>query len=717
MSKYDAFFESLISSSSHPLFSRLRETSSTPFSEPEIIDMAQALLRNAPAKASITELIASLHERIASVSPDSRQHLQKKVSFSYPTPTNPFADGVSAPFALYSAAKRLLSQARVAHTAHNASASTLFLKLVLASIVDFQILHFDYIPALITSLNDQRGASLHPTITVIPLQLPYGKTANAENRLYIAAGEVATYLKTFLSHPEAYDLLRSLSEENRNSLPSKLQSLLLEEFDCPEIGLGGFTFQAFLGAVSTVAYTEMPPAVVAYRSRATVSHSLPPERLGRLAKLALAPFTVVTAPRQREDTSGDDEFQHEDRAPYLDPDWMKDLRSVVKKESVDCGRLQEMAKNSDYAQLRCVADYALYLSKMLKAASIYRFVFLIATRLIPRLEGQSPEHLTWDDWEELVEKVLDDDSFFHRKSSTDDNDRNAAGYSRPLVKALRHFILFSLRGREGVKAILQQLPTSGLVHVDANLYSVDEYFGAKRYLVGASPVPNTHQIEAAEVALILGYRCGLRRAEAAFLRLSDFDVDDHLHIRPWFLRKLKTPNAARDLPLRLLIEQANREEFEAVMRFVNGRRERALKSSVPEDEALLFCKDEDVRSPINFDKLLERISEAFQQSLGTDSFRFHHLRHSFANICLLRLWPGLHQIANHMLRGKAGEETRKLIATSDTFRKDLLHTDKVTGEDLKAIALLMGHGSAATTIEHYIHVLDWYRKPDRNQPS
>jgi hypothetical protein len=49
------------------------------------------------------------------------------------------------------------------------------------------------------------------------------------------------------------------------------------------------------------------------------------------------------------------------------------------------------------------------------------------------------------------------------------------------------------------------------------------------------------------------------------------------------------------------------------------------------------------------------------------------------------------------------------IRGSEKFRKDLFGTDAIRGSDLQAIALLMGHGSSATTLEHYLHVLDWYR--------
>jgi len=72
----------------------------------------------------------------------------------------------------------------------------------------------------------------------------------------------------------------------------------------------------------------------------------------------------------------------------------------------------------------------------------------------------------------------------------------------------------------------------------------------------------------------------------------------------------------------------------------------------------------------------------------------------------LRLSPHLGPVARQILRHHP--KTLDLIKNTDGFRKALLTTDKVRGTDLQAIALLMGHGSAATTVEHYIHVLDWW---------
>jgi len=463
------------------------------------------------------------------------------------------------------------------------------------------------------------------------------------------------------------------------------------------------SFEDLIEAAVLMANFELPAMIVAHRSRKIVSHSLPPERLSRLGKPHFPSFPPFSPSRLRELTQDGSSDSENNDATDLDPIWMSRLRQGVKKDGIDVSILQELAKYKDDVCARGIGEYALYLSgKDIGSSTVYRYVFLIASRLLPRLKNRDFDQMDEDQWEDLAERILDDDTFFHRKDIPDATKRNVAGYSRPLVKALRHFILFSLRGKQMPLSLRNRLPDSGLVAVDANFFTVDEYRKALKELSSSRPTPDTHQILAARVALILGYRCGLRRAEAAFLRLSDFDVDDHLHIRPWFLRKLKTANAKRDLPFRLLMTP---EEFEDLKRFLSWVR--ALPNSENED-ALLFCAERSALQPLDFDHLLRRISDAFHFSLKIDSFRYHHLRHSFANICFLRLQPDLHQTLRHLLRSH--NETLEWIGDSDSFRKALFRTNKLEGEAPQAIALLMGHGSAATSFEHYIHVLDWYRK-------
>jgi hypothetical protein len=121
---------------------------------------------------------------------------------------------------------------------------------------------------------------------------------------------------------------------------------------------------------------------------------------------------------------------------------------------------------------------------------------------------------------------------------------------------------------------------------------------------------------------------------------------------------------------------------------------------------------------MDFGYVLKDINRVFREGNLPDRkpidahFHYHRLRHSFGNLMLLKLWPDLQRIAKLFLSGRQNGSTRLWIAGSRDFREKLFGTGKVTESDLQAIALLMGHGSAATSLEHYLHVLDWYECPE-----
>ena len=111
---------------------------------------------------------------------------------------------------------------------------------------------------------------------------------------------------------------------------------------------------------------------------------------------------------------------------------------------------------------------------------------------------------------------------------------------------------------------------------------------------------------------------------------------------------------------------------------------------------------------MKFDRISEALREAFlgmQESIfAVPEFTFHMLRHSAANLWLLKLQPNL--------VAKCVFERHPLTLEwidEEGFRERLFGTS-IHGSDLQAIALLLGHGSSAVSVEHYLHVLEWYRK-------
>jgi site-specific recombinase XerD len=465
----------------------------------------------------------------------------------------------------------------------------------------------------------------------------------------------------------------------------------------------GFSLSALLRTERQLAITKMPAVMAAHRRRRIVSHSLRPQVIARIRGNRVAPDGPSKrwdrTERAAENTTEEANSEETDWGPV----WMIQLRNALKKDRVDRGILQSLASGAEVSGKR-MAEFALCLSVRLKPSSIRRYVFLIATRVMPRFEHCDPLEVDEEAWEEVVEQVFDEDVFFHRERDSDNSQPKGNGYSIALIKALRHFFWFLSQRREKALHLKGMLPGTGLLKVDANIITVDEYKAALDWLSGPSGFSDLHLRNASRVALIFGYRCGLRRAEAAYLRVCDFDRADHLHVRPGSLRKLKTSNARRDLPLRVLLPT---EELEEVLKFVSARE----PAGSNREDALLFSVESNPQAPINFERVIGQVHCALRTATGDESLHYHHLRHSFANMILLKLWPDLHLVARHVFHRHP--ETVAWFDDPESFRRQLFGTSAISGSDLQAIALLMGHGSSATTLEHYIHILDWYSNPDR----
>jgi integrase len=459
-----------------------------------------------------------------------------------------------------------------------------------------------------------------------------------------------------------------------------------------------------LRAARQLAVIQMLPVIAAHRGRKIVSHSLRPQVIARIQGVREALNVSFKLPAQAEPVVMDAAEETDSEEMDWESVWLTQLRKALKKDRIDRDILQFLASGADISGQR-MAEFALYLSTRLRPSSIQRYVLLIATRVMPRFEHCDPLEVDEDAWEEVIQQVLEEDNFFRRKRDSDNKQPKGNGYSIALIKALRHFFWFMSQRRGKALAHLKgMLPGTGLLKVDANIITVDEYKAALDCLNGPYGFPDLHLRNASRVALMLGYRCGLRRAEAAYLRVYDFDAADHLHVRPSSLRKLKTSNARRDLPLRVLLPT---EELEEVLRFVASARDRAGSNR---EDALLFSAESSPRAPINFERVIGQLHCALRTATGDESLHYHNLRHSFANMLLLKLWPALHSVARHVFHHHPA--TVAWFDEPESFRRQLFRTSAISGSDLQAIALLMGHGGPATTLEHYIHVLDWYSKPD-----
>ncbi len=717
MTSYADTLDQLLGSARSAAVKRVLDGTSGESLREDVAELEAYILKNAPAGEKLHRLIDLAHARILTLYPQQASFLRQKATYKYPTYRNVLTEEIAEASQICVRAESWLEERLKLRERPTPPAR--ITELIVSMILDFQLLDPKIIPPLLESLRDLQLVRFNKRLVGIHVLMRHGHTN--QERFLSVAGVRAKNLTGRLKKPGLRAWLDAVITSFRENPGHAMQAIDTEI----QSGAGAniFTVSELIKAASQIAIEHIPTSVLAVRTGLTISHSLKVSALERMRGLHAnhdSDDKEVNSEESDEEADQEDlEDPDEDFETPLasEPAWRIDLRAAVRKTAVDEELLQAMA-NSPEPAAKWIGLYALSLvAKERSISTIYKYVGLAADRLLIRLADRDPANIETDEWEELVEQILDEDAFYHRKKySVCDDQRDSAGYSRSLIKVLRGFATLVHGGKKGKHPLAGLLPKGGLIHVEANFITVDEYQKALDWF-DSDQVDRlkTYFNASCRAALILGFRLGLRRSEVAFLRVCDFDellpgedfrtANPHLHVRPWLLRKLKTSNAERDLPLVPLVRE---RELEELLEFVGLARKLGR-------EALLFRTREKKAGGMNFDRIATALGEAFQRSSrpmaervkSVPEFHFHLLRHSAANFWLLKLQKNLSPVArcvfeNHPLTLEWFDKPG--------FRTELLGTDQIRGSDIQICAFLLGHGSGAVTVEHYLHVLEWHRK-------
>lgn len=331
-------------------------------------------------------------------------------------------------------------------------------------------------------------------------------------------------------------------------------------------------------------------------------------------------------------------------------------------------------------------------SGVIKASSAETYFRTLALHLIYEAEDIDLLDLEVDDFETLYERAAE---------RFDTEVRRAYFWGR-----LRDFHDFMFRcGAPDVD--LRELDgwvSSGATRVSANLVIEKEFQRFKTSLT-----PGTDQDAGTMVFLagMLAYRAGLRRRETQMLRIQDIHpgCDPFLLIRPSRLASLKTNSSKRRVPLRPLLPS---DELEILIAFRAKRIDQ-----IGGEVGLLFADPSAPWTPMSYARLIDPVTAIFAAITGNVGvpFRFHHLRHSFANWVFIAflamdepelLVRHLPIFDSHLLASERLRLLREcffpLGAEAETF-PDRRH--------LYQVAALMGHLSPTTTCLSYLHLIDW----------
>ena len=281
-----------------------------------------------------------------------------------------------------------------------------------------------------------------------------------------------------------------------------------------------------------------------------------------------------------------------------------------------------------------------------------------------------------------------------------------ASQCKSLAIGLRefHHYLVKQHGVEPLPSLEAALgEDAGLLPVDANLISFDDYAAAQTWLetprLNSKPLVIT---QIAQLVLMFAFRLGMRRREIWGLLLDDVDVDGEISIivRPNATRRLKTPSSKRVIPAEAFLSA---EELKKLRKWVEDRTKpfKSGNDHQARSEAPLFPAQIDGR-PISTESIRKLIFEALRKVSGDRHLYLHHLRHAFGTWTYLRLRAPDYPRVCEFFRDTP--LTLAAIQQGSELRRRLIGTDVSPSRKYAyAVARLLGHSSPAVSMAHYLH--------------
>jgi integrase len=696
------------------------------WSNHEMRELEKQILGQVPEEDDLRVVFDTLAKVVASYCLKANQILPYPRSY-HPvrTEANPLAADIVAAERIFDSVKNWVDEAL--KDADNQGESSLFRLALLSSITNFQLLDkamqisfFESLAFPENSLVSRQGKA-----GAIYLSLAFHGQEHSESRLYVLNDQMRKLIKgispsflrqscpkgvdsearTSARHKEIYDFLRGLVNE---------------------LSPTNFALDEVTSAARTVCYLRMPALVAAHRCRKFVSHAPNRATLNRIFNrrasrpFIIPPHKIISPPSSTAESTDAVDLEVDDTA-QVTPTWMNVLRKTLDLDDAQA----EVTELASFASTlpppgATLAEFARRrLINRVSPMQVRRQTLLLSRRVGCRLGDKDPLTLDQDTLETVFRDALNDD---WNEAPQDSHLDWEPASKLHTVNALNQFHRFlnGMRQEHQVRPFTQSdelkklLTSPALLNVDANFITIDEYEELLTYVASEAGISSPYTLAVSRLIIVLSFRCGLRRNEVLFLRVNDIDQSDHLHVRTYDQREVKTTNSNRSLPLAVLL---NSREM-AWLREHMHRRISAAKTMIGYDQhgvnsapILLFSQQEDPTKALNEVSIFKRIHAQMRAALKDESLRDHHLRHSFATLMTAKLLSGTKTftdtfLSNHPL-------TCEWLADGSQLRQDIFGTSDLTACDLKAVAHLLGHGSPATSAENYVHSLDWISTYDK----
>lgn len=461
--------------------------------------------------------------------------------------------------------------------------------------------------------------------------------------------------------------------------------------------------RSLMDAASTVASLDIMGCAGFVQSAASVSVSMGPSSWVRL-------ITGLVPPRVRYNTptSPSELTINKPSCPLYGPkngNAKAAMASILRALALDEPKKSASVKSKSYKALkgvaessalspiaRVVASWCAFSRLFLTVSSIRRYLSEFAEPLIAELINEEDlNDLDEDDWEELYAELLKASSSIQQRA-----------YRSGVLRRFHHYLVT----QHGLPdTYIEGVSSSG--QVDAEILTPAE-FG--RTLSLLADEPDRRLSEARQVALILGYRGGLRRGEIRRLLLRDLQglyepalAFPTLIVRGNRFGATKTVNANRVLPLWALLTDS---ELEFVRRWY---RRRVVEQTSIKGNQLFLCELHQPNSLMPAGTLIDPIQDAMRSASGTPIMRFHHLRHSCATYSALRFmesYPGelfpvewAYSDDGEVIMPHWGDNWYAVLCGEEQYVPAF--------EKLQYLTFMMGHASPGQTIGTYVHLLDY----------